>query len=228
MKSPSLLATAYRYGVPIFVGAVQDGSIFLNIVKLKRLLGDEFKLEIDVNDDVFEMGAMQHHCFAHAQEADGRLDPRRRRARRTTRSRASRCSIRSSASRRTASTSTCSSASTRSTTARSARAPRARGTRGARSPPRAWRPASAKRPGSPSRCRNAATASPAKSCRPPTSWRATRRRHGRNRRAHGQRCPLRHLPENHQRDPARGAGGLSHDQAHRHKRRFQPARFQPT
>ncbi len=64
VKSPSLLATAYRYGVPIFVGAVQDGSIFLNIVKLRRLLGSEFKLEIDVNDDVFEMGAMQHHCFS--------------------------------------------------------------------------------------------------------------------------------------------------------------------
>jgi len=64
IAEPSLLATAYRYGVPIFVGAVQDGSIFLNIVKLKRLFGDEFKLEIDVNDDVFEMGAIQHHCFA--------------------------------------------------------------------------------------------------------------------------------------------------------------------
>jgi deoxyhypusine synthase len=63
IDAPSLLATAYRYGVPIFVGAVQDGSIFLNIVKLKRMLGDKFKLEIDVNDDVFEMGAMQHHCF---------------------------------------------------------------------------------------------------------------------------------------------------------------------
>ncbi len=63
-KSPSLLATAYRYAIPIFVGAVQDGSIFLNIVKLRRLLGSEFKLEIDVNDDVFEMGAMQHHCFS--------------------------------------------------------------------------------------------------------------------------------------------------------------------
>jgi deoxyhypusine synthase len=61
--SPSLLATAWRYGVPIFVGAVQDGSIFLNIVKLKRLYGEAFKLEIDVNDDVFEMGAMQYHCF---------------------------------------------------------------------------------------------------------------------------------------------------------------------
>ena len=63
IKSPSLLATAYRYGVPIFSGAVQDGSIFLNTVKLKRLYGKSFKLEIDVNDDVFEMGAMQHHCF---------------------------------------------------------------------------------------------------------------------------------------------------------------------
>jgi deoxyhypusine synthase len=64
VKEPSLLSTAYRRGVPIFVGAVQDGSIFLNIVKLKRLLGDAFKLEIDVNDDVFEMGATQHHCFS--------------------------------------------------------------------------------------------------------------------------------------------------------------------
>ncbi len=63
-KSSCLLATAYKFGVPIFVGAVQDGSIFLNIVKLKRVLGPKFKLEIDVNDDVFEMGAIQHHCFA--------------------------------------------------------------------------------------------------------------------------------------------------------------------
>jgi deoxyhypusine synthase len=63
IKTPSLIATCYRLGVPIFVGAVQDGSIFLNIVKLRRLYGKSFKLEIDVNDDVFEMGAMQHHCF---------------------------------------------------------------------------------------------------------------------------------------------------------------------
>ncbi|HKQ70514.1 MAG TPA: deoxyhypusine synthase family protein [Polyangiaceae bacterium] len=64
VKEPSLLSTAYRFGVPIFVGAVQDGSIFLNIVKLRAILGDVFKLDIDVNDDVFEMGAVQHHCFA--------------------------------------------------------------------------------------------------------------------------------------------------------------------
>lgn len=63
VEQPSLLSTAYKYGVPIFVGAVQDGSIFLNIVKLKRLLGDEFKLEIDVAEDVFSMAAMQYHCF---------------------------------------------------------------------------------------------------------------------------------------------------------------------
>ncbi len=60
VKSPSLLATCYRRAVPIFVGAVQDGSIFLNVVKLKRLYPETFKLEIDINDDVFEMGAMQH------------------------------------------------------------------------------------------------------------------------------------------------------------------------
>src|SRR5580698_3682159 len=64
VKEPSLLSTAYKRAVPIFVGAVQDGSIFLNIVKLKRLLGESFRLEIDVNDDVFEMGAIQHHCFS--------------------------------------------------------------------------------------------------------------------------------------------------------------------
>jgi len=63
VKEPSLLSTAFKHAVPIFVGAVQDGSIFLNIVKLRRLLGESFKLEIDVCDDVFEMGAMQHHCF---------------------------------------------------------------------------------------------------------------------------------------------------------------------
>jgi deoxyhypusine synthase len=64
VKEPSLLSTAYRMGVPIFVGAVQDGSIFLNVVKLRAMLGDAFKLEIDIGDDVLEMGAVQHHCFA--------------------------------------------------------------------------------------------------------------------------------------------------------------------
>src|SRR5204863_40948 len=51
-------------GVPIFVGTVQDGSIFLNVVKLRAMLGDAFKLEIDIAEDVLEMGAVQHHCFS--------------------------------------------------------------------------------------------------------------------------------------------------------------------
>src|ERR1700684_3997339 len=56
VKEPSLLSTAYKYGVPIFVGAVQDGSIFLNIVKLKRLLGESFRLELEGNEAVLGMG----------------------------------------------------------------------------------------------------------------------------------------------------------------------------
>ncbi len=55
VEQPSLLSTCYRRGVPIF----------LNVVKLKRLLGDKFKLELDVNDDVFSMAAMQHYCRHH-------------------------------------------------------------------------------------------------------------------------------------------------------------------
>ena len=65
VTQPSLLATAWRHAVPIWVGAVQDGSIFLNVVKLKRLLGDEFKFELDINDDVYSMAAMQHFCRHH-------------------------------------------------------------------------------------------------------------------------------------------------------------------
>jgi deoxyhypusine synthase len=57
---PSLLSTCYRQGVPIFVGAVQDGSIFLNAVKLRRLFPDTFKFEIDINEDVYSMAALQH------------------------------------------------------------------------------------------------------------------------------------------------------------------------
>ena len=57
---PSLLSTCFKQGVPIFVGAVQDGSIFLNAVKLKRLFPETFKFEIDINDDVYQMAAVQH------------------------------------------------------------------------------------------------------------------------------------------------------------------------
>src|SRR4051812_824256 len=65
VKQPSLLSTCYRAGIPIFVGAVQDGSIFLNVVKLRRLLGSAFKFELDINDDVYAMAAVQHYCRHH-------------------------------------------------------------------------------------------------------------------------------------------------------------------
>jgi deoxyhypusine synthase len=68
VKKPSLLSTCYRYDVPIFVGAVQDGSIFLNVVKLKKLLGEAFKFEIDINADVYAMAAVQHYCRHHFDE----------------------------------------------------------------------------------------------------------------------------------------------------------------
>jgi deoxyhypusine synthase len=68
VTKPSLLSTCYRYDVPIFVGAVQDGSIFLNVVKLKKLLGDAFKFEIDINADVYAMAAVQHYCRHHFDE----------------------------------------------------------------------------------------------------------------------------------------------------------------
>jgi len=65
VRQPSLMSTCCRYGIPIFVGAVQDGSIFLNVVKLKKLLGEEFKLELDINADVYAMAAVQHYCRHH-------------------------------------------------------------------------------------------------------------------------------------------------------------------
>ena len=140
MKEPSLLSTAYRHGVPIFVGAVQDGSIFLNIVKLKRLLGDGVQARdrrqrrrLRDGGDAAPLPAPRKKKLAiwilgggvpknYTLQGEPLLDqilgvPT------------------------TASTSTCSSASTRSTTARSRAARRARGTPGARSRRRAWRPA---------------------------------------------------------------------------------------
>jgi deoxyhypusine synthase len=59
VDQPSLLAACYRAGVPIFVGAPQDGSIFLNVVKLKALFGEAFRFSLDVAQDVFDMAALQ-------------------------------------------------------------------------------------------------------------------------------------------------------------------------
>jgi len=57
---PSLLATCFRHRVPIFCGAPQDGSIFLNAVKLKKEAPDTFRFQLDVMEDVFEFSAYQY------------------------------------------------------------------------------------------------------------------------------------------------------------------------
>lgn len=66
-QSKSLLATCYRYGVPIFVGAPQDASIFLNTVKL-AYTESNFRFRLDIEKDVFSMAALQH--WARAQQKD--------------------------------------------------------------------------------------------------------------------------------------------------------------
>ncbi|MBN2800875.1 MAG: deoxyhypusine synthase family protein [Deltaproteobacteria bacterium] len=59
VTEPCLLSACYHADVPIFVGAPQDGSIFLNVVKLKALLGDQFKFLLDPVADVYTMAALQ-------------------------------------------------------------------------------------------------------------------------------------------------------------------------
>lgn len=59
VTEPCLLSACYKAGVPVFVGAPQDGSIFLNAVKLKALLGDDFRHSLDATGDVFSMAAVQ-------------------------------------------------------------------------------------------------------------------------------------------------------------------------
>jgi deoxyhypusine synthase len=60
LARPSLLATCFRHGVPIFVGAPQDGSIYLNVVKLEREDPKNFKFRLDVARDVYSMAALQN------------------------------------------------------------------------------------------------------------------------------------------------------------------------
>ncbi len=59
VDQPCLLSACYQAGVPIFVGAPQDGSIFLNVVKLRALLGDDFRFRLDPAADVHAMAAVQ-------------------------------------------------------------------------------------------------------------------------------------------------------------------------
>ncbi len=59
VRRPSLLSTCWRHGVPIFCGAPQDGSIFLNAVKLRALHGQSFGFSVDTLADVYDMAALQ-------------------------------------------------------------------------------------------------------------------------------------------------------------------------
>lgn len=59
VDEPCLLSACYQNDVPIFVGAPQDGSIFLNVVKLRALLREQFRLSLDVAADVYAMAALQ-------------------------------------------------------------------------------------------------------------------------------------------------------------------------
>ena len=58
----SILVQAYRNRIPIFCGAPQDGSIFLNLAFLKRKLGHKYKFSIDLEEDIHEFGS--YHYFA--------------------------------------------------------------------------------------------------------------------------------------------------------------------
>ncbi|MBU1102255.1 deoxyhypusine synthase family protein [Patescibacteria group bacterium] len=58
----SILVQAYRNRIPIFCGAPQDGSIFLNLAFLKRKLGHRYKFNIDIEEDIHEFGS--YHYFA--------------------------------------------------------------------------------------------------------------------------------------------------------------------
>jgi deoxyhypusine synthase len=69
VDQPCLLSACYTHGVPIFVGAPQDGSIFLNVVKLKALYGDAFKFSLDIAADVYQMAAVQWAAQQHGDTA---------------------------------------------------------------------------------------------------------------------------------------------------------------
>lgn len=56
----SLLVCAYRNKMPIFCGAPQDGSIFLNLAFMKRKLGHRYKFNIDLEEDIHEFAAYHY------------------------------------------------------------------------------------------------------------------------------------------------------------------------
>jgi deoxyhypusine synthase len=61
-RSNSLTVQAHLHRVPIVCGAPQDGSIYLNVAYLKRVLGDRFRFSLDIAEDIHEFGA--YHWLA--------------------------------------------------------------------------------------------------------------------------------------------------------------------
>jgi deoxyhypusine synthase len=61
---PGLLSTCNRLGIPIFVGAPADGSVFLNSMKLWAMkqagLIEDYAFDIDLHAEVFEACAYHH------------------------------------------------------------------------------------------------------------------------------------------------------------------------
>ncbi len=61
---PGLLSTCQRLGIPVFVGAPADGSVFLNSMKLWAMkqagLIPEYAFDIDLHAEVFEACAYHH------------------------------------------------------------------------------------------------------------------------------------------------------------------------
>lgn len=61
---PGLLATCHKMGIPFFVGAPGDGSVFLNSMKLwamkKAGLLDNYDFELDIHAEVFESCAYHY------------------------------------------------------------------------------------------------------------------------------------------------------------------------
>lgn len=59
----SLLVQCFRHNIPLFCGAPQDSSIFLNLAFLKRKIGShKYKFSIDMEGDINEFGA--YHYYA--------------------------------------------------------------------------------------------------------------------------------------------------------------------
>lgn len=58
----SILIQSHKLDIPVFCGAPQDGSIFLNLALLKRKFPQKYKFAFDLETDIHEFAA--YHYFA--------------------------------------------------------------------------------------------------------------------------------------------------------------------